>query len=111
MAVLVTQRCLHHPLREAVARCPECGQFYCRECITEHDDRVLCASCLQRLAAKKTAPHRRLAPLLRVVAAGFGLLVAWVFFFIVGRVLVNIPAEYHEGTVWQRGLEELQDQP
>lgn len=111
MAVLVTQRCLHHPLREAVARCPECGQFYCRECITEHDDRVLCASCLQRLAAKKTAHHRRLAPLLRVVAAGVGLLVAWVFFFIVGRVLVNIPAEYHEGTVWQRGLEELQDQP
>ena len=111
MAVLVSQRCLHHALREAVARCPECGQFFCRECITEHDDRVICAACLQRVAVQKTAHRRRFGPLLRVVAAGGGLLVAWVFFFILGRLLVNIPAEYHEGTVWQRELEELQNPP
>ena len=36
--------------REAVARCPECTQFFCRECITEHDDRVLCSACLKKLA-------------------------------------------------------------
>ena len=43
---LSQQRCFNHTSREAVARCPECGRFFCRECITEHDDRVLCAVCL-----------------------------------------------------------------
>jgi hypothetical protein len=46
MTAVAHQRCLHHHEREAVARCPECGHYFCRECITEHDERVICASCL-----------------------------------------------------------------
>jgi len=46
---LAYQRCLNHTFREAVARCPECGHYFCRECITEHEDRVVCASCLRKL--------------------------------------------------------------
>jgi len=46
MQDLTHQRCHHHQFREAAARCPECGRYFCRECITEHADRVLCASCL-----------------------------------------------------------------
>ena len=49
MAAVALQRCLHHGEREAIARCPECGSFFCRECITEHDERVLCASCLAKI--------------------------------------------------------------
>ena len=60
MAALLANRCLHHPVREAVARCPECGQFFCRECITEHEDRVVCSSCLKRLTAKKETKRRAL---------------------------------------------------
>ncbi|MCI0613826.1 rhomboid family protein, partial [bacterium] len=37
------QRCFFHSQREAVVRCPECGRYYCRECVTEHLDRLLCA--------------------------------------------------------------------
>jgi hypothetical protein len=44
MQDITQQRCLNHMLREAVARCPECSRFFCRECITEHEDKVLCAS-------------------------------------------------------------------
>lgn len=99
---VLTQRCLHHPLREAVARCPECTQFFCRECITEHDDRVICSACLRKLTAKPEARRRSFAPLGRVTMAITGLLVAWIFFFLIGRLLVNIPASVHEGTVWER---------
>jgi hypothetical protein len=102
MSLTVAHRCLHHPVREAVARCPECTQFFCRECITEHDDRVICSSCLKKLTVKAEVPRRNLAPLGRFVAAGAGLLLAWLFFFLIGRILVNIPSEFHEGAVWQR---------
>ncbi|MFN7139481.1 MAG: rhomboid family protein, partial [Limisphaerales bacterium] len=49
MQNLTQQHCLNHFTREAAARCPECKQFFCRECITEHDDRVICAGCLRKL--------------------------------------------------------------
>jgi hypothetical protein len=102
MAALTANRCLHHPVREAVARCPECGQFYCRECITEHDDRVVCSSCLKRLTAKTETKRRDLGPFWRVSAAVMGVLIAWLFFFVVGRILVNIPSSFHEGTIFER---------
>lgn len=102
MAGLLAQRCLHHPVREAVARCPECAQFFCRECITEHDDRVICSACLRKLAAQTETRRRSLAPFGRVGVAVGGVLLAWIFFFIIGRLLVKIPTSVHEGTVWQR---------
>lgn len=40
------RRCVLHAQREAAARCPGCKRFYCRECITEHDGKVLCSGCL-----------------------------------------------------------------
>ena len=48
---LSLQRCRNHAEREAVARCPGCGHHFCRECVTEHDDRILCAACLRKLTA------------------------------------------------------------
>ena len=44
MEDLVHQRCFNHMLREAVACCPECRRYFCRECVTEHEDKVLCAA-------------------------------------------------------------------
>ena len=76
MSALAHQRCFHHSLREAVARCPECRQFYCRECVTEHDDRMFCAACLRKRSVV-AAPARRSfawAVLLVQSAIGFGTL-------------------------------------
>jgi hypothetical protein len=42
------QRCRNHAVRTAAGRCPGCHFFYCRECITEHDGRMLCAACVQK---------------------------------------------------------------
>ena len=46
---VAARTCKIHPAREAVARCPECSSYYCRECITEHEFRMVCASCLAKL--------------------------------------------------------------
>ena len=100
MAALVQQRCLNHAGREAVARCPVCVQFFCRECITEHDDRVMCSSCLRKLtqSRKKTGPGwNRLG---RMTAALGGFLLAWVCLYLIGRTLLTIPSDFHEGPAW-----------
>jgi hypothetical protein len=100
MTALVQQRCLHHVEREAVARCPECGQFYCRECIVEHDDRVICAACLRRTSASAAEKNSRWSAIRDVVQITAGLLLAWLFFYFAGRVLLTIPTSFHDGTLW-----------
>lgn len=94
------QRCAHHPVREAVARCPECGGFFCRECITEHEDRVICASCLKQLAHTAAARRASFAGLGRIVFCALGFLIAWLFFYETGRTLLLIPTSFHDGTLW-----------
>jgi hypothetical protein len=96
VATLRQQRCVNHPQREASARCPECGRFYCRECITEHDDRVLCASCLAKLAVAKAARKARWAWIPRVVLAVVAFLVVFTILFAVGDFLVSIPSAFHD---------------
>jgi uncharacterized paraquat-inducible protein A len=49
-------RCHNHPQREAAARCPECGRFFCRECVTEHEGRVICSACLRALTEPAEKP-------------------------------------------------------
>jgi hypothetical protein len=105
MAALVHQRCFHHSQREAVARCPECRQFYCRECITEHDDRVICAACLRKLA-EAPAPTRRsfsgfIIPILQTAG---GLVLLWLFFYFFGAALLSLPSSFHEGSVWTENI-------
>jgi hypothetical protein len=63
-------RCLFHPLREAAARCPHCQGTFCRECVTDEDDRLACPPCLRRMShppAPKPSPARQF----RHVLAGF----------------------------------------
>lgn len=100
MSSVTRQRCLHHPLREAVARCVECHQSFCRECITEHDDRIVCSNCLKLIAQHTPASRWRWQRLIAPFQVAFGVMVAWLFFYFAGRVFVSIPTRYHEGTVW-----------
>lgn len=83
-----------------MARCPECRQFYCRECITEHDDRVICSACLKKLSAQPMRRRMSFAWMLPVIEFSVGLGVAWLFFYLLGTTLLSIPSRYHEGTVW-----------
>ena len=101
MTALAHQRCFNHALREAAARCPGCGNFFCRECITEHDDRVLCAACLKKNVRPPLAQRFASAQIFRVAQFAFALLLAWFFFFLIGAGLLKLPSSFHEGTLWQ----------
>ena len=101
MPTLAHQRCLNHDLREAVARCPECRQFFCRECITEHEDRVICAACLKRLARPVARRRFHWTGVLIIGECLAGVLTVWLFFYMAGRSLLAIPDSFHEGTVWK----------
>lgn len=94
------QRCLNHPQREASARCPECGRFYCRECITEHDDRVLCASCLAKLSLKKKAARARWILLPRLVMATVAFAIVFLLWLVLGNFLLSVPSQFHATGGW-----------
>lgn len=98
---LVHQRCFNHGVREAAARCPECTRFFCRECITEHDDRVVCTACLKKLAAPRLRQRRALFGLVRFLQYAGGILIAWFFFFLIGQSLAQWSDSFHEGTLWR----------
>lgn len=101
MSDLHQRQCLNHAAREAVARCPECGHFYCRECIAEHEDRVICAACLRKLLRPaKAGRSATTAWLSRGAAFGLSLTVGWLAFYLMGKILLTIPVSVHNGTLW-----------
>src|SRR4051812_45708181 len=101
MSTLSLQRCLQHATREAVARCPDCGHAFCRECIVEHEERVLCANCVKKILSKSGRGVSFGLKLLRGLHIFLSFMLLWIFFFVLGRVLLAIPASFHEGDVWK----------
>jgi hypothetical protein len=91
--------------REAVAVCPECRRFFCRECITEHEDRIICASCLKKIFPATDRRRMRFINLLRIVQGVAGIFILWIFFYFIGQILVSIPSPFHEGDVWKSAWE------
>lgn len=108
VSALIHQRCYHHGLREAVARCPECRRFFCRECITEHDQRMVCAECLAKARPVRTTSFSAWSGIGSSIAWIMGLCVGFLFFYGVGRFLLTVPPAYHDGTIWRRAWSELQ---
>ena len=105
MQTLLHQRCFNHALREAAARCPECGRFFCRECVTPHQGRVICAACLSRLGEMRRGPGTIFHAVLRMVQCLAGLAAAWMLFYLAGRILLGLPDSFHEGTFWKAANE------
>jgi len=103
MPDITQQRCRNHMKREAVARCPGCGGFFCRECITEHEDKVLCAACLRQLVEPYGKPSDRFRGLFRLGHFLLGILILYVLFYYFAQILVALPSDFHEGTLWQTG--------
>lgn len=101
MPGLSQQRCFQHSTREAVARCPGCRRFYCRECVTEHDDRLLCAACIKKLSQAPISQRSYLTHALRIAQVAFGVFLTVTFFYLLGRQLLAIPSTFHDGSVWR----------
>jgi len=98
---IANQRCFNHSDREAAARCPECHRYYCRECVTEHNNRVICASCLKRQDQPQPVKRKSFSGLAGLVQCLMGALVVWLFFYCLGQALLSLPTSFHEGMVWQ----------
>lgn len=95
-------RCVRHADREAAARCPVCGQPFCRECVVEHEGRLLCAACLAQLRAPAAAkPPRDLSRLRAGLALAAAVATLWFLFFYSGELLGRIPQNVHDATFWQ----------
>jgi len=101
MQTLAHQRCFNHTNREAVALCPQCGRYFCRECVTEHEDMVLCASCMQSQPATTPTAIAHSSLLAHVGQFLVGSIFLWLIFYYLGQILLSIPSSFHEGTIWQ----------
>jgi hypothetical protein len=102
---IALERCTNHVSREAVARCPECGRFFCRECISEHEGRVICAFCLKRLSTE-TVRRYRLTGVVRAAQVLMGMLLLWSSFYLLGKALLSIPSPFHAAAFQQEGSED-----
>ena len=77
-------------------RCPECHRYYCRECVIEHQGRMICGECVARTGVANSTPMA-LAPSALLVAAVGGLLLAWLVFYYLGAMLARIPSDFFGG--------------
>ncbi len=107
MDTLHKSRCINHGSREAVARCPVCRHFFCRECVTEHEGKLVCATCLQSSVSKAEA-KRSTGRLQRGVEKtdmafrmAWGLFILWIVYYAIGQILLAIPTEFHSGNIWR----------
>ncbi len=101
MSDISRQRCYNHQSREAAARCLECGRSYCRECVTEHDDKVMCSECLKNQTSALKEKKKRFGNVFRLIFFAINIIFLWITFYYLGRSLLKIPASFHDGTIWK----------
>ncbi len=96
---IAAQRCFTHNERGASGRCPACTRFYCRECLTEHEGRVLCTRCLQALSKPEAVKSLSfLRGITRGVVGLSGVALAGAFFYLAGLLMARLPASFHDGS-------------
>lgn len=91
------RKCANHESREAVARCPECRKDFCRECITEHKNKMLCTNCLREITQKKDARKRKMEIVFAMFLFFIGMLISYYFFFGLASIFSEIPDQFHNG--------------
>lgn len=104
MTALAQLRCFHHGAREAVARCPECRRHFCRECIAEHDGRMVCSSCLTQMTERGTAKRSGGQFVLSAARLLLAAVLLWFVFYGAGLILLALPDEFHSGELWKQDI-------
>jgi hypothetical protein len=89
MSGLAAARCLNHEAREAVSRCPSCGNYFCRECVTIFENRVICAACVRLVSGnEREAPSHDLGVSGAALIVA-GLLSTWFVFYAAAWVILQ----------------------
>ncbi len=93
--LLKHKRCFNHADREASARCPSCKNDFCRECITEHDGRMLCVNCLKKTFLKKKSQNKLIVPIIYTLMLTAALMVIFLCFIWLGRTIAFSKVSNH----------------
>jgi hypothetical protein len=101
MKDLLLKRCHNHNDREAAALCSDCKKAFCRECVTEHDDRMFCASCLDNFLKPRASRRFHLSDILTIGQSVLGIFITWLVFYYLAQMLLSLSSSFHEGTIWQ----------
>ena len=94
------QRCFNHANREPVAKCPHCNRFYCRECITEHNRKLVCSKCLEEITSKDEKKSNTMVALCEFLIMLIGFSGVMFILAILGWFLMQIPNDIHTGAKW-----------
>lgn len=97
---MLEQRCWNHETREAVCLCLECGRSFCRECVSEHEGRLLCAACLRNKARAAGVSGGKLRHARTLCLSLAGVILGWAIFFGAAESVITI-AERSERVSWQ----------
>jgi hypothetical protein len=95
----IRHQCWNHETREAVCRCPGCARSFCRECVTEHEARLLCAACLRK-ALEGAGAKRSARGVPGAVLLGAGLAISWAVFLILAGGVSELLARM-EQAAWR----------
>ncbi|MDR3555508.1 MAG: hypothetical protein P4L55_12200 [Syntrophobacteraceae bacterium] len=96
MEEIIRRRCLNHVNREAVAVCTRCSHSFCRECVAEYDQRVVCARCLAALEKAPREKRARWMGLLQTAWCGLSFIFLWAVFYYLGKILLAAPSAFHK---------------
>lgn len=81
MSGLAAARCLNHEAREAVSRCKSCGKYFCRECVTIFEGRMMCAACVRSVSGQQRDATRTGLGVSGAALAVAGLFSTWFVFY------------------------------
>ncbi len=94
--------CNLHPERPASFRCQSCRNYFCPECVTEHDNKSTCASCLNAKKEDSSPKYSKLSiqamPVIHFVMA---VTICWVIFYLLAQFVTGVPDRFHDGTLWE----------
>lgn len=92
---LIKSKCQNHTSREAVAKCPICQHYYCRECVTEHNNQFICVGCLSTQQTGVNNSKNSFFTVFKLILFSiFTILTSWYFFQIIGSLLLKIPSSF-----------------
>lgn len=99
MGEIIRLRCTNHAGREAVAICTRCSGSFCRECISECEQRVVCAHCLAALGKASRQKRGLLGLLFQTSWCALSFVFLWAVCYYFGKILLSAPSAFYRSVL------------